>query len=57
MNGCPICEPKKQHEFPRFHRMGSKIFCQACNAMWCRERYSRWKVWATVRADGKKERR
>lgn len=36
---------------------GKKITCPVCNTEWVRERYARYRVWTTVRADGKKERR
>lgn len=37
--------------------LGQKFICLACNTVWVRERYARYRVWATVRPNGRKERR
>jgi len=42
---------------PKWRWVGRKFLCQTCNTWWVVERYIKWRVWTTVRTNGKKERR
>lgn len=46
-----------QCELPRLRWRRRRFKCETCNANWVVVRYIKWKVWMTVRANGKVERR